>query len=164
MNRIGDSLFCTGANEELVRALTQSAVEFVLNGGLAISWYCSSRVADDMDLLVNPTSENSGRISSALSTLHLNDFNENSFTRLGLQVPLKHIYYAELLTPRKDGPTYSEIAADAADAKIFNIPVRIASVAGLIRLKELAVSVLEREKIKHTKDIELLQKSLTTRE
>lgn len=157
MNRIGDSLFCTGANEEIVRAFAQSAVEFVVIGGLAVSWYCSERQADDMDLLVNPTLDNSKRISDALGAINLNCHHKNSFTRPGLQVPLKQIHYAELLTPRKEGPTYSEVAANASPAKLFNIPVKVASVASLIKLKELAVASLEAEKGKHVKDIALLK-------
>lgn len=157
MNRVGDSLFCTGANEEIVRAFAQSAVEFVVIGGLAVSWYCSERQADDMDLLVNPTSDNSERISSALSALHLNGHDKKSFTRPGLQVPLKGTYYAELLTPRKEGPSYSEVAAKAGPAKLFNIPVKVASVASLIKLKELAAASLEAAKEKHVKDIALLK-------
>jgi hypothetical protein len=136
MNRIGDTLIHTGANEELIRAFVASGVEFVVIGGLAVAWYCADRQANDMDLLVNPTTENSARISRTLDGLHMNGYTSDSFTKLGLQVPLKQLYYAELLTPQKDGPTYSEVAKDAIDAKLFNIPVPLASVVSLIQLKE----------------------------
>lgn len=96
-----------------------------------------------MDLLVNPTPENSARISRTLDGLHMNGFIPISFTKPGLQVPLKQLYYAELLTPPKDGPTYFEITKDAVDAKLFSIPVRLASVVSLIRLKEQSVASVE---------------------
>ena len=146
MNKIGDTLIHTEANKELVRAFTTSGVEFVVIGGLAVAWYCADRQADDMDLLVNPTSENSARISRALDGLHMNGYTSDSFTKPGLQVPLKRLYYAELLTPQKDGPTYFEVAEDAVDAKLFNIPVRLASVVSLIRLKEQAVASAEAQR------------------
>jgi hypothetical protein len=111
-----------------------------------------------MDLLVNPTPENSARISRALDGLHMNGYTSDSFTKPGLQVPLKQLYYAELLTPQKDGPAYSEVAKDAVDAKLFNIPVRLASVVSLIRLKEQAVASAEGQRAKHLKDIERLKK------
>jgi len=158
MNKIGNTLIHTGANEELVRALVANGVEFVVIGGLAVAWYCADRQVDDMDLLVNTTPENSARISRALDVLHLNGYTVDSFTKPGLQVPLKQHYYAELLTPRKDGPTYSEVAKDAVDAKLFNIPVRLASVASLIRLKKQAVASAEAQRDKHLKDIERLKK------
>ena len=157
MNKIGDTLIHTGANEALVRAFAASGVEFVVIGGLAVAWYCADRQADDMDLLVNPTPENSARISRTLDDLRMNGYTSDSFTKPGLQVPLKQLYYAELLTPQKDGPTYSEIAKDAVDAKLFNIPIRLASVVSLIRLKEQAVASAEAQRDKHLKDIERLK-------
>ena len=111
-----------------------------------------------MDLLVNPTPENSARVSQALEGLRLQGFSANSFTKPALQVPLKQHLYAELLTPRLDGPTYSEVADNAVDAKLFNIPVRVASPKSLIRMKEQAVSSAEAQREKHLKDIERLRK------
>ena len=133
MNRTGDNLTCTGSNEGVVRALARNDVEFVLVGGLAVAWHCANRLADDMDLLVNPTPENSERIFLALSSLRLDGFMKGSFTRFGLQAPLKQVHYADLLTPSKSGPSFAEVAADAVAGKLFNIPVRVASVHSLIR-------------------------------
>lgn len=157
MNRVGDTLLHVGANEELIRALTSEGVEFIVIGGLAVAWYCSDRQADDMDLLVNPTNENSVRISRALDGLRMQGYSERSFTKLGVQVPLKQTYYAELLTPNKEGSTYAEVAKDAVIAKLFNIPVRVASVAALVRLKEQAVASGEAQRDKHIEDIKRLK-------
>lgn len=151
-----------GANEELVSAFNSKGVEFVIIGGLAVSWYCPERQVDDMDLMVNPTYENSARISSALDSLRLNGHTSASFTRPGLQVPLKSIFYAELLTPRSDGPSWSEVTESAVEAKLFHLPVRLASVAALILLKEHAVSLTQEQKEKHIKDIELLKRYIAT--
>lgn len=157
MNRIGDTLQHFGPNEELIRAFTSAGVEFVVIGGLGVAWYCSERQADDMDLLVNPTNENSARISRALDGLRMQGYSEHSFTKPGLQVPLKQMHYAELLTPGKKGPAYAEVAQDAVEAKLFNIPVRVASATALIRLKEQAVASAEAQRDKHLKDIECLK-------
>ncbi len=157
-NKIGDSLFHVGSNEELIRAFVASNVEFVVIGGLAVAWYCADRQADDMDLLINPTLENSTHISQSLISLKMQGFESNSFTKLGLQVPLKQFYYAELLTPQKDGLTYSEVASDALEAKLFNIPVKLASVASLIRLKEHAVTSANEQAQKHLDDIKRLRR------
>ena len=158
MNRVGNTLIHFGANERLIRTFVNENVEFVVIGGLAVAWYCADRQADDMDLLVNNTPENSEHISQSLISLNLSGFAPNSFVKLGLQVPLKELYYAELLTPEKDGPTYAEVASDAVEASVFNIPVRLASVASLIRLKELAVATEKVQVDKHLKDIECLKK------
>jgi len=158
MNKVGDTLIHNGANEQIVNAFQSEGVEFIVVGGLAVAWYCSDRQADDMDLLVNPTPENSARISRALAGMHMQGFNDRSFTKPGLQVPLKHMHYAELLTPRKEGPSYSEVAKEAVDAKLFQKPVRLASPASLIRMKQQAVASAEKERDKHLKDIERLRK------
>ena len=158
MNRVGNTLIHVSANEVLIRTFVTRNVEFVVIGGLAVAWYCADRQADDMDLLVDNTLENSERISQSLVSLNLSGFASNSFVKLGLQVPLKQFYYAELLTPRKDGSTYAEVANDAVEASVFNIPVRLASVASLIRLKELAVASEKVQIDKHLKDIECLKK------
>jgi hypothetical protein len=42
---------------------------------------------------------------------------------------------------------------------LFDIPVRIASTASLLKLKEHAVAVLEDERAKHLADIELLKRN-----
>ena len=157
MNRIGDSLHHVGTNAELVRAFISNGVEFVVVGGLAVAWYCSNRQADDMDLLLNPTPENSARVSRALSGLQMHGFSDSSFTKHALQVPLKQHLYAELLTPTAVGPTYSEVASTAVDAKLFNFPVRIASPASLICMKEQAVASAEAQRQKHLDDIECLR-------
>lgn len=161
MNKIGDTLFHTAANEEIVQAFTSGGVEFVVVGGLAVSWYCPDRQADDMDILVNPTPDNSARISQALSSLPsmpMNCYTNDSFAKRGLQVPLKKFYYAELLTPRKDDPTFSDVSKDSVDAKLFGIPVQLASIAQLIRMKEQAVAAAEAQREKHLADVDRLKK------
>lgn len=160
MNRIGDTLICTGSNEEIVRAFAAGGVEFVVIGGLAVAWYCPDRQADDMDLLVNATFDNSARIAQTLGTLsslNTNCFTKDSFARPSLQVQLKQYHYAELLTPKIDGPTYAEVAKQAVDAKLFGIPIRLASVASLIQMKEQAAASAEVLRDKHLRDIERLR-------
>jgi hypothetical protein len=157
-NRVGDNLIHVGENEELVRELVSASVKFVLIGGLAVAWYCPERQADDMDLLVEPSLENSTRISSALSKLRLSGISADSFARLGLQVPLKSYYYAELLTPTKEMPTYSEVEAGALPAKLFSMPVLVASIPSLIAMKKAAITATAKHSEKHLRDIALLQK------
>lgn len=157
MNRIDDNLISTGANREIVVAFSEYSVEFIVIGGLAVAWYCPQRQADDMDLLVNPTLENSERISQALGRLRLSGFSKQSFSKLGLQAPLKQLHYAELLTPRKDGPSFSVVAEGAKKGRLFGIPALIASPASLIALKELAVASERAAMQKHLNDIECLR-------
>jgi len=157
MNKIGDTLIHFGGNEEIVQAFLANRVEFIVIGGLAVAWYCSSRQADDMDLLVNPTIENSERIYRSLLGIHLQGFESDSFARLGLQAPLKQRHYAELLTPGEGGLTYLEVARDTIAAKLFHLPILVPSARLLIMLKEQVVGAIEMQRLKHLKDIEMLR-------
>jgi len=157
MNRIGDNLVHTGPNEAIVKAFVAFEVDFILVGGLAISWYCQSRQADDMDLLVKPTIENSQKVTDALASLNLNGFEHNSFSKYGVQAPIKKYYYADIITPKNEEFTFEEITINSVKAKLFNIPIYIPSVENLIRLKENAALSTQKELTKHNKDIILLK-------
>lgn len=158
-NRIGDNLVHFGGNESLVRALNAAGVRFLIVGGLAMAWYCPARIADDMDLLIEPTPENAAKVAQAFNRLGLVGLSENSFVRPGLQVPLKDAtFYAELLTPKDGGMAYAEAEASSVDARLFNIPVRVASVEALIGMKaHAAASTAGVERQKHLDDISLLR-------
>ena len=157
MNRIGDNLVHTGPNEAIVKAFVTFEVEFVLVGGLAISWYCQSRQADDMDLLVKPTKENSQKVTNALASLNLNGFVHNSFSKYGVQAPIKKYYYADIITPASEEYTFEEIINNSVNGKLFEIPIFIPSIDNLIRLKENAISSTQKELTKHNEDIILLK-------
>ena len=157
MNRVGDTLIHTGSNRALIEMFASVGVEFLLIGGLATAWYCLDRQADDMDLLVNPSTENSARIARALTKLGISGFSPESFTRLGLQVPLKQTLYAELLTPEPSAKSYAEMAAMASEASLFETPIRVASIQTLIYLKERAIAVAGADTKKHVEDVRVLR-------
>jgi hypothetical protein len=157
MNRIGDNLVHFGANEAVVRALLDAGAKYVVVGGLAVAWHCAERQADDMDLMIDPTLENSATISKALAQLGLTGFTLESFARPGLQVPLKQNYYAELLTP-EPGLSYAEVETTAVSAKLFGLPVLVASVDALLQMKRRAVAAAEGQRLKHEADIALLER------
>jgi len=160
MNRIGDNLIHYGANKDLVSRLLDADVEFVVIGGLAMAWHCPSRKADDMDLLVKPSPENSARISRVLDQIGLVGHFPEAFAFLGRQMPIKHNYYAELLTPEKDGPSYDEIWHSSVEGKLFGMPVRIASISTMIVLKQRALDAANAQRAKHMSDLELLHNAV----
>lgn len=156
-NRIGNNLIHFGSNEVFVRALTAHEVRFVVIGGLAVAWHCPLRSADDMDLLIKPTIENAMRVSRALASLQIGGHSGDSFAKLGLQVPIKETFYAELLTPPDGSAAFDQVKATAVDAFLFNIPVRLASVATLIGMKRRVIASGVEPSAKHLEDIKLLE-------
>jgi len=55
--------------KHLARLLNESGVEYALVGGYAIAAHGFNRFSEDIDILVNPTAENSRRWIVALSAL-----------------------------------------------------------------------------------------------
>ena len=125
MHRFNDNLTHWHSNEELLRALIAESVDFVLVGGLAVAWYCESRQADDMNLLVAPTPENSERIYRALLSLSLSNFSVDSFAKARVRAQLRKASHAELLTPSAGGPHYAEMVQSSAPAKLSKISIRV---------------------------------------
>ncbi|WP_251710602.1 hypothetical protein [Hydrogenophaga intermedia] len=156
-NRIGDSLHHFGPNKDLVRALIDHQVQFVLVGGLAVSWFCPRRTADDMDLLVAPTVENSGRVAAALQAISHPVEAPDAFARPGLQVRLGPVLYAELLTPRTDAPSFNEVASRAVEGKLFDMPIKIAAPGDLMAMKQLVIDQGDGDLQKHREDIAMLR-------
>lgn len=74
----------------------------------------------------------------AFNRLKLVGLSERSFIRPGLQVSLKDATLcAELLAPRDGGMSYNEIELGYVDARLFSVPVQVASIAALISMKSL---------------------------
>ena len=155
-NRDGDNMTHHGGNTRLLSALNSCGVRFVVIGGLAVAWHCNGRDADDMDLLIDAAGDNPRRVATSLRELGIPAIDESLFAKRGLQVPLKHDLYADLLTPLVDGQSYEEIEASAVHGMINRIPVRFASVPALILMKRRAISAGGLVASKHLRDLELL--------
>ncbi len=156
MNRRGNTLDHYAGNGPLVNALVAADVDFVVIGGVAISWHCKERLADDLDLLVCPSPENSRRIAQVLGNLGYANISVTSFEKNGLQIPLKKVFYAELLTPISGGPTFESVFVDAEFGQLFGCRVRIASRVCLRLMKEQVISLTKGKISKHVDDLWLL--------
>lgn len=156
MHRFNDNLVHWNSNAELLQALVANGADFILVGGLAVAWHCESRRADDMDLLVAPTLENSHRIHAALLSLNLSSFESDSFAKPAVQARLTQRYHALLLTPSVGGPDYSEVVQSAEPAKLLEVPIRVPSRGMLVRLKLHALAAKYDGREKHLADVELL--------
>jgi hypothetical protein len=102
--------------------------------------------------------DNSRRVHRALLSLGIvTGHDADSFSRPGVQAPLKRFHYADVLTPATAGPTFDEVADATLGAKLFGFPVRVPTIAMLIRLKEFALEAASTERDKHLADIAILR-------
>ncbi|WP_147468486.1 hypothetical protein [Corallococcus interemptor] len=123
-------------NERLIAALCEHSVRFLIIGGIAVRHYAASRVARDLDLLIEPEPSNAKKTLQALARLSL--FLTATPDRLTLSAQQSHIYTAEfcadIVTPRPEVDFEKEWQA-ASLARIRHHRVRVISRAGLIRMK-----------------------------
>jgi hypothetical protein len=142
--------------DALLQGLVRADARFIVVGGCALAGWGKRPLTavDDMDLLVEPSSSNARSVLQALSALGQSAcFTPAMLAQPNKQLPLKNgSFCAELLTPRA-GIQFEEAYALATTVDVFGLEIPIASVATLIRLKELAVASLSTELEKHTKDL-----------
>ena len=143
-------LYTFGQNIELLKQLNAHGIRYLLVGGLAVSWYCPSRQAEDMDLLVDPDPVNAEKLERVLSQWGLTS---EKMDGPGLQIVMKMIHNADLLTPPTQWPNFAEISANSGKCAVESELVPVAAVRSLIRLKEIACLAQPGNAKKHVSDI-----------
>lgn len=126
---------CTNhQNSPLLKAFNAHGVEYLVVGGLAVSYYCPERAVDDLDLLINPTLENAEMVKSALVSLGMANFDWVRLTKSDVQLQLKEFHYADIITPEEkfDFPI---VFFNSIIATVNGISAHIPSVRDLIKLK-----------------------------
>ena len=140
-------------NVALLRALNHHDVEYLVVGGQAVSYYCPQRAVGDLDLLVNTTLVNAEKVRSALISVGMNDFEHTKLTKPKVQIPLKVLHDADIITP-EDGFDFSAAFSRAVQAEINGVPISILSVEDLIIMKTT-------DRKKDLRDVSLLRLSIS---
>ena len=147
-------------NAKLVDHFCQARVEFLIVGGTAMALHGCRDLAEtnDLDLLVAPTIENAHRVISALSAAQVPlCARAESLAKPAVQVPIKNSQYlAEVLTPRK-GFDFGEMLKESVPVEFQGKTLNIVSRNDLLRLKEDAVSEVQRVLTKHQRDLACLR-------
>jgi hypothetical protein len=120
----------------LCRALDDAEVRYILIGGFAIILHGGERTTKDIDLLVDPSSENVARLKKALSILEDNaarDIAPEDFTKF------KVVRVAdEVMVDLLSGVTWNQASGSAERRDLDGIPIIVADPATLIRTKQTA--------------------------
>ena len=133
----------------LLRAFNNEGVEYLLIGSMAKAFHCPEMACvNDMDLMIDPTPENAGKVLSALRAvpgagdLKKLVLNIERLTKEGVQL---HVLCGQgdvdVLTPppKEKGFIYHEAAGRSTEELIphFGIPVQVASMCDLETLDSL---------------------------
>ena len=141
------------ANLELVEALTKYNARFFIVGGTAVRYHVPERDADDLDILIEPSVKTASAVISALTSCPLISTAGLTVEKLTqpqkIQIPAKIYYYADILKPAHDF-NFDLHWILAHDAKVGQIPVKVASVKTLLAL------LVDSNEPKHASDISLL--------
>lgn len=134
--------------DALIRALTESDVEFIIIGGLAASAHGSARSTSDLDVVYRRTTENIDRLVRALTPL-------TPYLR-GAPAGLPFVWDARtirnglnftLITSKGDidllgevtgGGGYDQLLPDSIELELFGIRARCLGLERLIQVKRAA--------------------------
>ncbi len=127
--------------EKLLVLLADGGVQFVLVGGIAVTLHGYVRLTEDVDILVEPSPANIGRLLATLAEygegyareLSPDDFtDEEGAIRIVEETEMSQI---DIFT-RMAGRHYDDLATDAENLELAGRTIRFASKSALIRLKE----------------------------
>jgi hypothetical protein len=121
--------------------LNDERVEYALIGGYAIAAHGFSRFSEAVDILVNPTRENTEHWIRALSRLPDGAAHElaadESFLERDAQYACRvNDEFTVDVMPAACGHSWSELAPYIEDLTIDGVPIRVLSLEGLLLTKE----------------------------
>jgi hypothetical protein len=125
----------------LARLLGDEGAEYALIGGYAIAAHGFNRFSEDVDILVNPTRENTGRWIRALSRLPDGAAkelarDEGFFERDGQHAVRVNDEFTVDVMPAACGHSWSELSPYVEDVDIDGVRVRVLGLEGLLLTKE----------------------------
>jgi len=131
----------------LLEALDERGVRFVVIGGVAVGAHGYVRGTADLDLVPDPDPENLKRLTEALGELEstLPTVEERPFNpatdaaviwRGGNVTAMTRFGELDVVQRARGVPSYSQLAEDAVESELFDIPVRVCSLARLREMKQ----------------------------
>ncbi len=156
----------------VIESLARHRVEFVLVGGLASQARGAARLTADIDICPRWTMENLGRLASALSELDAElTIEEGSIETLAMPLDAKTISNLEIgtwrtsagdidillgvpRTSRVELARYEQLIENASLLELGSVRIAVASLADLIRSKEVSDRPKDREALTELRDLQ----------
>ena len=132
----------------LLRALVEHDVDFVMVGGLAGTLHGSARVTRDLDVAYSRDTQNLVRLAAMLGSVHATP--RGAPAGLPFQLDAETLARGANFTFSTDhgafdilgdpagAPGYEELHREATIVEIAGLPLRVASLDHLVRMKEAA--------------------------
>ena len=114
----------------LLKAFNDNEVDYLLIGSMAKSHYVRQPSVGDMDLLINPTTENARKVKSVVRDREYHHLLQCNLEKLALLAKRIQIYdcghVGDILTP-KSGFSFCKAFSCSIAIEVDGIPVQIAS-------------------------------------
>ncbi len=159
------ALLSKASNRRLVEALTDTGVEFVIIGGVALAYYGfrDPFEVDDLDLLLEANKRTAEAVTSTLSALIPHSLVLESTIRPGTKLMLRDTFYADLIFAET-----TERALDIINGSTLvtdgGTRLRLASVDRLRIMKEQVIKEFREQLRKLERDTKEFQEKLEKHE
>ncbi len=134
---------------QLISLLNEKSVDYIVVGGIAMALHGLVRATEDIDLFIRPTGENVSRLKECLRSIWDDSAIEeiSSDDLLGDYPAVRYgppddSLSMDILTRLGDAFHYEDLQSEMAD--IQGLPVRVATVDTLIRMKKDTVRLQDR--------------------
>ncbi|MBW2736869.1 MAG: nucleotidyl transferase AbiEii/AbiGii toxin family protein [Deltaproteobacteria bacterium] len=147
---------------EILQALANFDVRYVIVGGVALNLHGLARATADIDIFVEPTSSNIGRLREALTSLFedpdialISSDDLNGAYPAIQYIPPRGNFHIDILARLGEAFSYEEIESELTE--IEGIPARVATPKMLYRMKRNTVRLQDKadaEKLKERFELE----------
>jgi len=158
------------APDDLLLALTNAQVEFIVIGGVAVGGHGFVRATKDLDIVPNPTPENLARLAQVLKEIDaqhvgLGDFSPEEFpydptdpaqlaegANFRLESSLGPIDIMQWVAGLDANSAYGELATQALPVTFRATQIRVCGLEHLRRMKRAASRAQDLEDLKRLED------------
>lgn len=143
-------------NSDFVIAVADLGVRLIVVGGMGVHYYCPERVADDLDLLIEPSEAAGHALIKVLPRFNepVPSSSAAQLTHPKAQLCLKRHLYLDVITPHSED-SFDEIWSRSEGATLNGLRIRVAGREDLLNMKRRAFR--ERGDPKDGNDVELLE-------
>lgn len=124
--------------ESLLRSLNARSVRYVVIGATAFPVHGYARATLDLDLLIEPTLDNAGRVREALAEFGYDITGVSLEDLVSKKVLIRQYVLETDIHPFVKGVSFEEVWQRRVADRIGETPVAFASLDDLIRMKEAA--------------------------
>lgn len=124
--------------EKLLADLSAAEVDFILVGGVAVAFAGYARATEDVDILVEASSENVRRLLACLENFgegHARELDADDFTLEEGAVRVVEGFPLDIFT-QMSGHTYADLLSFTDERDLQDTKIRHLNAEGLIRLKK----------------------------